>query len=109
MDNLPEHVQWYIYKTLHTHTVLDELVRTSDFVWRNPSDRLKELTTPDPGSLQVGFNDLPDMIEDNHFWAYNLCVRNQCENCQHYGFPCANLADFGFQNPHLEHLWHIEF
>ena len=45
MEALPEDVLWYIYKKYWSLHVLDELVTSEDFLWRNPSKQLQDLVT----------------------------------------------------------------
>ena len=88
---------------------MNELIDKFEFVWHEPSDRLKELVSCDRGAIQHGGHELADMIEDEDMWAYNSCVYGRCENCAHYGFPCTNLAFYGFRNPELDCLFYANF
>lgn len=109
METLPEDVQWYIWRTYVKDHLTQDLIDSYEFVWHEPSDRLKSLVSCDPGAIQHGHHELADMIEDENMWAYHECVSNKCENCKHYGFPCSNLAVYGFENPHLDCLFHANF
>lgn len=106
---LPEDVQWYIWNIYSKNHVMNELIDKFEFVWHEPSDRLKELVSCDRGAIQHGGHELADMIEDEDMWAYNSCVYGRCENCAHYGFPCTNLAFYGFRNPELDCLFYANF
>ena len=83
---------------------MKELIDTSDFVWRNPSDDIKELCQ-DIGCIQQGHHNLEDMIEDHNMWVFKECCESKCPNCEHYGFPCGNLAVHGFQNMDISEIW----
>ncbi len=109
METLPEDVQWYIWRTYVKEHLTHDLINSYEFVWYEPSDRLKSLVSCDPGAIQHGHHELADIIEDENMWAYRACVSSKCENCKHYGFPCLNLAAYGFQNPHLGGLFHANF
>lgn len=100
MLDLPEGCQYLIWKSFNSKYVLDELVTKADFVWRNPSLRLVRLCK-DPGCLQLGHSELEDMIEDDRMWAWNNCTKRACDNCRFYGFPCLNLAHYGFNNGNI--------
>jgi len=104
---LPEDVQWYIWKIYRKNHVMNELINKFKFVWYEPSDRLKELVSCDQGAIQHGHHELADMIEDEDMWAYDSCVYGRCENCAHYGFPCTNLAVYAFRNLKLDCLFHV--
>ena len=106
---LPEDVQWYIWNIYGKNHVMTELINKFEFVWHEPSDRLKELVSCDQGAIQHGHHELADMIEDENMWAYNVCVYGRCENCAHYGFPYTNLAVYGFQNTKLNCLFQANF
>ena len=106
---LPDDIQWYIWKIYRSNHVMSELFNNFEFVWHNPSDRLKSLVSCDHGAIQHGYHELADMIEDHNMWAYNSCVNDKCMNCQAYGFPCTNLAAYGFQNMELDCLFHANF
>ena len=107
---LNEDVVWYIWKIYNTNHVLDELMKTYDSVWRDPSLHLQCLVCDDMGSLQHKHNDLWEMIEDHNMHFYNECIDEKCPNCQVYGFPCANLAAYGFENEKLGSIWtHVNF
>lgn len=106
---LPEDVQWYIWRIYGREYVMAELFNNYEFVWHKPSDRLKSLVRCDQGAIQHGHHELTDMIEDHNMWLYHDCVSSKCENCSQYGFPCSNLAMYGFQNPHLNCLFKSNF
>lgn len=105
---IPEDIYIIIYKKLFSQTVLIELIDSYDFIWRNPSNSLIDLCD-DIGTIQQGYHELEDMIIDENMWAYKSCIENQCENCSTYGFPCSNLAYYGFNNIKLECLWSANF
>jgi hypothetical protein len=106
---LPDDMQWLIYKTYWSTHVMRDLVATHEFRWYMPSDRLIELCTVDPGTIQQGHSELEDMIEDHNMWAWNFCVGGHCGNCAHHGFPCTNLATYGFNNIAICELWQPNF
>jgi len=106
--NLPDDIQWLIWKIYFSKNVLKELQVEYDFVWRNPSDNLIDLCK-DVGCIQQGHHELEEMIEDHNMWAYDHCCEIKCDNCIIYGFPCANLAHYGFENMRLDGLWQPNF
>lgn len=107
---LNEDVIWYIWKLYNTHHVLEELVRNPKHIWKNPSETLIELTCNDVGALQHNHNDLWEMVEDHNLHYYYDCVSSKCLNCQEYGFPCANLSYYGFNNDDITSIWkHANF
>ena len=108
LEQLPEDLQWYIWKTYKSQFVNDEVVSSHFSVWENPSERLLELCK-DVGCIQHGHNELPDLIEDHNMWCWNDCVDLKCENCRCYGFPCDNLAVYGFNNINLAGQWDAQF
>lgn len=106
--NLPGDIQWLIWKTYNSTFVMKELVSSQKFLWENPSQQLKNLCQ-DIGCIQQGHHCLEEMIEDHNMDAWNHCVEEHCMNCQHFGFPCSNLATYAFQNPSIAELWHPNF
>jgi hypothetical protein len=108
LQNLPNDIQWFIWKIFYTKNVIEELHARQDFIWRNPSENLKNLCK-DKGCIQQGYHCLEEMIEDHNMWAWDHCQEIKCENCKHQGFPCANLAWYGFQNDFIEGLWEPNF
>jgi len=109
MLELPEDVQWYIWRIYVKEHLARDLINSYEFIWHEPSDRLKTLMASDKGALQHGSHELSDMIDDENMWAYHTCVREKCENCTHYGFPCMNLAHYGFQNEKLAGMFQANF
>ena len=107
--SLPEDVQWYIWKIYGKTHIMNDLINSFEFVWHEPSDRLKQLVSCDKGAIQHGHNELSDMIDDENMWAWNSCINGHCQNCTTYGFPCTNLAMYGFDNPNLDRLFHANF
>ena len=87
---------------------MKELILTQKFTWLNPSDNLIDLCK-DVGTIQQGYHALEDMIEDHNMWAFKDCCALKCPNCEHYGFPCDNLADHGFNNMNISELWKPNF
>ena len=108
LNQLPEDILIIIWKKVYSQTVVPEVIQSFEFVWRDPSDRLIELCN-DTGTIQQGHHCLEDMIEDHNMWCFENCVENSCDNCVHYGFPCSNLAFYGFENPKLDCLWQPNF
>lgn len=106
---LPDDVQWYIWGLYGKTHVMNELINTFEFVWHEPSDRLKQLVSCDRGAIQHGYNELSDMIDEENMWVWHTCVRGRCENCARHGFPCTNLAAYGFENLELNCLFHANF
>ncbi len=109
MSPLPEDVQWYIWRTYVKTHLAHDLINTYEFIWHEPSDRLKTLVGCDKGALQHGAHELTDMIDDEDMWAYNICVGEKCANCSHYGFPCLNLSHYGFRNDKLAGVFQVNF
>jgi len=105
MNALPEDVMWFIYKKYWSIHVIDELLRGQTFTWKNPSENLKKLCSCDRGSIQFGYNDLWEILEDEELLLLGECLHGTCANCQEYGWPCANLATYGFENEGLTGLW----
>lgn len=105
MNPLNEDVMWYIYRTYWGVHVMKELIQTQTFLWREPSENLKNLCSKDPGCIQFGYNDLWEMIDDEFAIPLDECLHGECANCQTYGWPCANMATYGFKNEGLEGLW----
>ena len=105
---LPEDLLWVIWKTYNSSFVMKELVSSQKFVWENPSARLIALCK-DKGCIQQGHSGLEDMIEDENMWAWKVCTEGACLNCKDHGFPCANLAWYGFRNDFIEGLWEPNF
>ena len=108
MDTLPNDVQWFIWKTYYSKCVLNSICSSVDFVWRNPSDRLIELCK-DIGTIQQGYTEIQEMIEDHNMCCWYDCIHSKCQNCEDYGFPCTNLAMLGFNNNRLDCLWKPNF
>ena len=108
---LPHDIQWFIWRKVFRF-VVKELSggpqQGGRIPWQNPSDRLIDLCQ-DTGTIQQGHHELEDMIEDHNMWAYTLCVHGLCDNCVMYGFPCLNLASYGFNNPSLGGIWKANF
>ena len=109
MSPLPEDVQWYIWRIYTKTHLAHDLINSYEFIWHEPSDRLKSLVGCDKGAIQHGAHELTDMIDDENMWAYCSCVGNKCENCSSYGFPCLNLAAYGFCNEKLAGVFQANF
>ena len=105
---LPDGVQYLIWKAYNSTFVMKELVLSQKFIWEDPSDNLIDLCM-DSGTIQQGYHNLEDMIEDHNMWAFKDCCASKCPNCVHYGFPCDNLALHGFQNIKISELWRPNF
>lgn len=108
MEALPNDIQWFIWKTFYTKFVVPKIVCDREFLWENPSDNLMDLCK-DKGCIQQGHHELCEMIEDHNLWVYYDCTVNKCANCQAYGFPCDNLALYGFENGRIAGQWHANF
>jgi len=108
LQNLPNDIQWLIWKVFYSNNVIGELHDRQDFIWRNPSENLKNLCK-DKGCIQQRYHELEEMIEDHNMWAWKDCTEDKCLNCKAFGFPCANLAWHGFQNYFIEGLWEPNF
>ena len=108
LRDLPEDIQWYTWRIFFKHHIVPELYGKYQHIWECPSDRLLDLCR-DKGCIQQGSSELEDLIEDENMWAWNICVNGKCENCSHYGFPCHNLAQHGFQIPRLGCQWEANF
>lgn len=102
---LPDDLQWLIYRTYFSSKVVPALERTYQFRWENPSDRLKNLVCDEVGAIQQGHSGLEDMIEDENLQYLTLCTDIKCDNCIYYGFPCTNLAVYGFNNYRMDCLF----
>ena len=105
---LPDGVQYLIWKSYNSTFVMKELILSQKFIWENPSDNLIDLCM-DVGTIQQGYHDLEDMIEDHNMWCFHDCVKSKCANCVCYGFPCSNLAIHGFHNMKIADLWKPNF
>ena len=105
---LPDDLLWVIWKTYNSSFVMKELISSQKFLWENPSARLKALSK-DKGCIQQGHSGLEDMIEDENMWVWKDCTEGACQNCEHHGFPCANLAWYGFGSDFIEGLWEPNF
>lgn len=108
MYSLPDDIQWYIWKMLYSQTVVRDIVSKHKNVWEDPSDRLLKLCK-DPGCILHGSHELRDLIEDENMWCWHACMDSKCGNCVTYGFPCDNLAYYGFQIPQLARQWEANF
>lgn len=108
MEVFPHDIQWYIWKTYFSKFIVKEIINSFDFVWRNPSDRLVDICK-DVGTVQQGHTELEEMIEDHNMEYWHGCVNGHCPNCDDYGFPCTNLAVYGFNNDKLDCLWKANF
>jgi len=106
---LPDDILWLIWKTYNSTFVMKELISSQKFIWATPSPRLIQLCTGDKGCIQHSHHELEDMMDDENRRYLSFCVDIKCENCKHYGFPCANLAWYGFRNDFLEGLWDPNF
>ena len=106
---LPDDVQWYIWNIYKKAHVLPELLGNKSFLWSDPSERLVSLVSCDVGAIEHGHHELHDMIEDHNMWAYHECVSGRCANCEVNGFPCRNLACYGFENMNMEGLFQSNF
>ena len=107
MNVLPNDIQWLIWRSFFSKFVLNKIIEI-DCIWRNPSDHLIELCK-DNGTIQQSHMEIQDMIEDENMWCWHACIKGKCENCQTYGFPCLNLASYGFRNKKLASLWKSNF
>lgn len=105
---LPDDLQWIIWKTYFSKFVSVQIVSDHKFVWENPSQNLISLCK-DVGCIQQGHHCLEEMIEDENMWAYEHCMDIHCDNCKVFGFPCSNLAHYGFQNSAICELWEPNF
>jgi hypothetical protein len=103
MFNLPDDIQWYIWRTYFSNFVRPEIEKNHKSIWKTPSFRLLHICK-DPGCIEWGHNDLPDLIDPYHIWVWKSCEKN-CGQCRHSGFPCAYLANFGFRIPQLAMQW----
>ena len=110
MYSLPDDIQWYIWKMLYSQTVVNDIVSKHESVWDDPSDRLLDLCK-DPGCMTMSYakDELRDLIEDENMWCWHACVDSDCANCRSYGFPCDNLAMYGFQDMKLARQWKAPF
>ena len=106
---LSEDIQWLIWKAYNSTFVMKELISSQKFLWEHPSPRLIQLCTRDKGCIQHGHHELEDMMDDENRQYLSICVDTKCDNCQVHGFPCANLAWYGFRNDFLEGLWDPNF
>lgn len=106
---LPEDIQWYIWRIYVKEHLARDLINSYEFIWHEPSERLKSLVAHDKGSIQHGAHELADMIDDEDMWAYKICVGGKCENCVSYGFPCLNLSCYGFRNDKLTGVFQANF
>ena len=107
MEVFPGDIQWFIWKTFFSKFILKKIEETA-CIWLNPSNHLVELCK-DVGTIQQGHMEIQDMIEDHNMVHWCECVNNRCSNCEQYGFPCTNLAMFGFGNRKLDCLWKPNF
>ena len=108
MNALPFDIQWFIWRKMFKF-VANEIVAMDNLrMWQYPSDRLVDLCR-DNGAIQQGHHGLEDMIEDHDMWAYNICIDGHCQNCEYHGFPCLNLAVYGFNNRSIEGIWRPNF
>ena len=105
---LPDGVQYLIWKAYNSTFVMKELISSQTFTWETPSDNLIDLCK-DPGTIQQGYHDLEEMIEDHNMWTFEDCVSSKCKNCACYGFPCGNLTCHGFHNMKIAGLWKPNF
>lgn len=108
IHNLPEDIQWYIWRMYFKQYVVAEFYGKYQFVWENPSDYLKKICK-DKGCVQHGHSELEDLIDDENMWCWDVCVGEKCENCKYHGFPCNNLAYYGFMIPGLAGQWDANF
>ena len=108
MESLPDDIQWYIWRMVYSQTVVNDVITKHKMVWEDPSDRLLELCK-DHGCIEHGHNELSDLIEDENMWCWDVCVNNKCLNCSTHGFPCTNLAYYGFNIPKLDCQWQANF
>jgi len=105
MEALPEDILWFIYKKYWSVHVIPELSQSQRFIWKNPSENLKTLCSCDKGSIQFGSNDLWEMLEDHYLLLLDDCLHGECPNCKHYGWPCVNMATYGFENDQMSGIW----
>ena len=108
LRNLPEDLQWYIWRKYFQQHVISDFYGKFRHSWQCPSDRLLDLCR-DKGCIQQGHSELEDLVEDENMWCWNSCVSGKCENCAHYGFPCHNLAEYGMEIPRLGCHWEANF
>lgn len=108
LEPLPDDIQWLIWRTYFSTFVNKDIISSQKFHWSNPSQKLITLCR-DEGCIQQGHSELEDMIEDENMWAWQSCTEGICLNCKHEGFPCTNLAWYGFQNDFIEGLWQPNF
>ena len=98
MTYIPEDVVGHIYKIYFTHVVIKELNASqlqivSPSIWKDPSDRLKEMVGYDCGAYQHRHTDLCEFVPDHEmdYFKNRLCL-----NCAEYNFPCTNCHYFLF-------------
>jgi hypothetical protein len=108
LTSLPEDLQWVIWQKYFREHTLSELIRSYRHTWESPSDSLLDICS-DVGCIQHGHSELEDLIEDENMWAWKGCIESKCQNCVHWGFPCLNLAEYGFQIPELGGQWTANF
>ena len=108
ISSLPEDIQWLIWKTYNSTFVMKELISSQKFLWERPSHRLISLCK-DKGCIQQGHHELADMMDDENKYLLDHCLEIKCDNCKHFGFPCSNLAWYGFQNDFISELWEPNF
>lgn len=108
MEALPEDIQWYIWRIVFKQNVVPDILTNHKFIWEDPSDQLLDLCR-DPGCIQQGHSELEEMIEDQNMWCWEVCVHEQCDNCRVHGFPCLNLAAYGFENSKIAGHWQPNF
>jgi len=102
---LPDDLQWLINRTYFRSKVVHALDRTYQFRWENPSNRLISLVCDEVGAIQQGHSGLEDMINDENLKYLKMCIDIKCDNCVVHGFPCSNLAVYGFGNFNLDCLF----
>ncbi len=108
LSNLPEDLQWVIWRKYFENHVISDLYGSYQHRWEQPSPRLLELCK-DIGCVQQGYSELEDLIEDENMWCWQACTESKCANCVHWGFPCMNLAEYGFGIPELSGQWDANF
>ena len=107
--NLPEEIERYIWKIYFSETVMSQ-IKTKKAIWVQPSNEILKICK-EVGCLQHGHSDLEKLLFDDFNEKkkiiHQICFQRICNNCEYYGFPCANATIYGGFDERLQEYWKI--
>ena len=92
-DYIPTELERFIWEIYYSENVLEELVRSYNFIWENPSKELI-IKTEDTGCFQNKHSELEYMLEDHKFIKFKGPC-GFCKNEKHW--PCNICNNYFFE------------